>query len=183
MFNCCTNSQALRKWPLGGSLKWHTNIYYGHKHFCKHIHADWARKIQCSVRIINSPASLARSSTSQLGSGLLRWLISARSSALSHHPENSLYWWVQVKICPHIGHVEADAGQRLYSSSPISFDAHYSSHSSALSRMVCPKGLAQEAWLFSIGVSHFLYVGYIHSFLPVHMGACALCMTCLVNAS
>lgn len=40
VFNWCSNFQQLRKWPLGGSSKWHTNIYYRHKHFYKHIHAS-----------------------------------------------------------------------------------------------------------------------------------------------
>lgn len=39
-FNWCANSQPLRKWPLGGSSKWHTNIYCGHKHFCKNVNCD-----------------------------------------------------------------------------------------------------------------------------------------------
>lgn len=90
---------------------------------------------------------LYRPSTSQLGPAHM-------THQCAHIPQRTLSppWELSVlmkpvKICPHVGHLTADAGQRFYSSSPISSDAHYFSHSSALSWMVCPKGLAQEAWL------------------------------------
>lgn len=105
VFNWCTNSQPLRKWPLGGSSKWHTNIYHGCKHLWKPIYSDLFRHVECgesvSGSVIQRGDIISPSSAAQLAAETVRWLISVDEflQALpSLNLKNSLYWWVQMRL-------------------------------------------------------------------------------------
>lgn len=71
VFNGCANSEPLRKWPLGGSWKRHTNIYYGHKYFGRARPHTLEKAISSEINRSNSAGLDCSEVTLSLEQGLI----------------------------------------------------------------------------------------------------------------